>query len=146
MKVIVQRVMKAHCVVDQETVSAIGQGFVLLVGFEQGDQMEQLEWMAQKIAKLRIFEDHQEKMNLDLQQVQGEILSISQFTLAAEVTKGNRPSFVKAMEAQQAQSYFTIFNEKLRSQGLVVKEGVFQAHMEIHLVNDGPVTIIIERE
>lgn len=145
MKVIVQRVSEAACIIDKEIVSSIKNGYVLLVGFEEGDQMDQLIWTAKKISGLRIFEDEHQKMNLDIHEVKGEILSISQFTLAGDVHKGYRPSFTKALEPNQAEAYYLKFNDLLRSHDLVVKEGLFQAHMNIQLVNDGPVTIIIER-
>lgn len=145
MKVLVQRVLEAACLVDSKEVSSIEKGLLLFVGLEVNDTQEDLEWMAKKVSSLRIFEDESKKMNLDVHQVSGAILSISQFTLAGNVSKGNRPSFTNAMEPFQAQQYYLKFNQLLRQYNLEVKEGVFQADMKISLINDGPVTISIER-
>lgn len=145
MKVIVQRVLEAACIVDSEIVSKIDKGYLLLVAIEANDSEAELQWMAKKISGLRIFEDENQKMNLNIHQVNGSILSISQFTLAGHVEKGNRPSFTKAMEPQQANAYYQKFNQMLREHDLQVEEGIFQSHMQISLINDGPVTILIER-
>jgi D-tyrosyl-tRNA(Tyr) deacylase len=145
MKVIVQRVSSAKCVVDQNIISSIENGYVLLVGFTHEDTEVTLDYVAKKIAKLRIFEDENGKMNIDIKEKGFQILSIPQFTLYGDPKKGNRPSFVDAMIPKKAQSYYDLFNEKLRSHGIEVYTGAFQSHMEIHLVNDGPVTIIVER-
>lgn len=144
MKVIIQRVKDARVEIEGVTHNEIQKGFMLLVGIEENDGQKDLEKAADKIAKMRIFEDEDEKMNLNIQQVGGEILSISQFTLAADCRKGNRPSFTDAMDAETARSLFNDFNEYLRREGLQVKEGIFQEHMNIILNNDGPVTIILQ--
>lgn len=144
MKVIIQRVKDARVEIEGVTHNEIQKGFMLLVGLEENDGQKDLEKAADKIAKMRIFEDDDEKMNLNIQQVGGEILSISQFTLAADCRKGNRPSFTDAMDAETARSLFNDFNEYLRREGLLVKEGIFQEHMNIILNNDGPVTIILQ--
>lgn len=144
MKIVVQRVLEASCEVNKEMVSSISRGFLLLVAIEKEDTVNDILWCANKVSGLRIFDDENGLMNLNLQQVDGEVLSISQFTLAGDVRKGNRPSFTNAQEPNLANEMFNQFNEALRENGLMVKEGVFQAEMKIHLVNDGPVTLIIE--
>lgn len=144
MKIVVQRTKDASVWVDGQQVSSINKGFLLLVAIEKGDTQADRLWCAKKISGLRIFEDENNKMNLNIHQVNGQILSVSQFTLGATVEKGNRPSFDQSESADLAKLYFEQFNDYLKEQGLVVKTGVFQAMMDIKLVNDGPVTIIIE--
>ncbi len=144
MKVVIQKVKNAQVDVEGSKHASIGKGFVLLVGFEDGDSQEDIEKAADKISKMRIFEDDEGKMNLNIQDAQGEILSISQFTLSADVRKGNRPSFTDAMAAEKADEYFNDFNHALKNRGLKVQTGVFQSHMNVHLNNDGPVTIILK--
>ena len=124
----------------------IGVGYVLLVGVEDEDGTKQVDWLAHKISNLRVFEDEQGKMNLSIHDVGGSILSISQFTLFADTRKGNRPSFVRAGKPEHAERVWLEFNEALRAQGLQVKEGRFGAHMNVSLVNDGPVTILFDTE
>ncbi len=124
----------------------IGNGYVLLVGVEDADGTKQVDWLARKIANLRVFEDADGKMNRSIHDVGGSVLSISQFTLYADVRKGNRPSFVKAGEPVHAEQVWHEFNDALRAQGLEVKEGRFGAHMRVNLVNDGPVTIIYDTD
>ena len=124
----------------------IGVGYVLLVGVEDTDGAKQIDWLAHKISNLRVFEDEQGKMNLSIHDVGGSILSISQFTLFADTRKGNRPSFVRAGKPEHAERVWLEFNEALRAQGLQVKEGRFGAHMNVSLVNDGPVTILFDTE
>lgn len=143
MKVVIQKVLNANVVINDEVFNAIDAGFLLLVGIEEGDTQEDLEKAAQKIANLRIFPDEEGKLNLNIHQAKGEILSISQFTLAADCRKGNRPSFTQAMVPEQAKKMFQTFNEKLSEYNLTVKEGVFQEHMNININNDGPTTIIL---
>ena len=145
MKVIVQRVLNASVTVNDEIVSSIQKGLLLLVGFEKGDTEQQLKWCAEKISKLRIFEDEQGKMNLNIHQVQGEILSVSQFTLAADIQKSNRPSFTNSQDANLAKDQFDQFNHYLGLLECKVSTGIFQEDMKVSLVNDGPVTIIVER-
>jgi D-tyrosyl-tRNA(Tyr) deacylase len=144
MKIIVQRVLEAFVKVEDNVVSHIDQGYCLFVGICQKDTLETMDAMAKKVSKLRIFEDEQGKMNHDIHSTTKEVLSVSQFTLCAETKKGNRPSFTNAMNAEQAKKYFDYFNQALESQGLIVKQGVFQAEMKVHLINDGPLTIILE--
>lgn len=144
MKIVVQRVKSASVKVNSEIVSSIDHGLLLLVGFEKNDTMSDVLKLAKKVVSLRIFDDEDGKMNLSVQQVRGAILSVSQFTLAALTKKGNRPSFIEAMEPQLAVEYFETFNEEVKKLGIEVKSGVFQAHMDVSLVNDGPVTILLE--
>lgn len=144
MKIVVQRVKRASVSVNNQQVSSIDLGLLLLVGFERSDTLRDVQTLAKKVVKLRIFEDEQGKMNLDVLQVAGEILSVSQFTLVASTKKGHRPSFTEAMDPLQAIEYYEAFNEEVKQWGVPVKTGVFQEEMEIELVNDGPVTIILE--
>lgn len=146
MKVVVQRVKQASVSINQQVVGKIDHGFCLLVGFVEGDSLADLNWCAQKISKLRIFDDAEGKMNLDIFQVGGSILSISQFTLAGDVKKSNRPSFTSSMNIQQAQQFYAIFNQQLEALGCRVATGQFQAEMQVSLINDGPVTIIVESQ
>lgn len=144
MKIVVQRVQEASVSVDQETVGSIRNGLLLLVCFEQGDDESALNKAVDKITKLRIFDDPEGKMNLDIQAVNGEILSVSQFTLSWDGTGGHRPSFEKSMQPQEARLKYALFNRELRSRGLTVKEGQFGSFMKVSLINDGPVTFILQ--
>lgn len=144
MKVVVQRVQEASVSVDNEVIGAIGSGLLLLVCFEQGDDEEALNKAIDKITKLRIFDDADGKMNLDIQAVKGEILSVSQFTLSWDGSGGHRPSFEKSMIPQEARLKYALFNRELRARGLPVKEGKFGAFMKVSLVNDGPVTFNLQ--
>ena len=154
MKVVVQRVSQASVDVVNELGAVdptfepqqIGPGFMLLVGVSDEDGEEQLSWLAHKILNLRVFEDEQGKMNRSIHDVDGSVLSISQFTLYADVRKGNRPSFVKAGAPDHAEQVWNGFNDALRAQGLEVKEGRFGSHMRVRLANDGPVTIILDTD
>lgn len=146
MRTVIQRVTHASCTVDNKTTGAINRGFLVLVGFTDGDDSAVLSSMAHKIANLRIFDDDNDKMNWSLKDVGGEVLSISQFTLYGDAEKGNRPSFAKAMKGELAKPLYAEFNECLRHEGLHVEEGIFGADMKIELLNDGPITIIIDRE
>ena len=143
MKVVLQRVKKASVEVDKKIVGLIEKGYLLLVGFTHEDSKEDIEYITSKISKLRVFEDANEKMNLSINDINGSILSVSQFTLYASTKKGNRPSFTKAMEPVLANTMYEKFNDSLRSKGLKVQTGLFGAKMEVSLVNDGPVTIIM---
>ena len=143
MIILVQRVKRASCKIDDEIVSQINQGYLLLVCLEKDDNFDVIKKMVNKILKLRIFSDSNNLMNLNIKDVNGEILSISQFTLAANLKKCNRPSFSNAMNAKLASDYYKDFNELLRSESIVVKEGKFGSDMQIELVNDGPVSIIL---
>lgn len=144
MKIVVQRVQEASVEVENEVIGAIGNGLLLLVCFEQGDDDSSLMKSIDKITKLRIFDDADGKMNLDIGAVKGEILSVSQFTLSWDGTGGHRPSFEKSMLPQEARLKYALFNRELRNRGFIVKEGKFGAFMKVALVNDGPVTFILE--
>lgn len=144
MKIVVQRTKQASVWVDNQLISSIDKGFLLLVAIEKGDSDSDLSWCAQKVSQLRIFDDENNKMNLNIHQVGGQILSVSQFTLAGNVEKGNRPSFSNSESAQIARDKFNLFNHKLEELGCVVYTGEFQAMMDVKLVNDGPVTLIIK--
>jgi D-tyrosyl-tRNA(Tyr) deacylase len=144
MKAVIQRVKRA-AVTAGELNAAIGPGLLVLVGLETGDTEEACAWAAAKIASLRIFEDGEGKMNLGLPEIGGEILAISQFTLAGSVVRGRRPSFDRAMNPEAARILFRRFVELLKDQYPHVKTGFFQEHMEVDLLNDGPVTFILER-
>ncbi len=144
MKIVLQRVKEASVSFQRKVIGEIGQGVCLLVGIEKGDEEEDARYLARKIAELRIFPDERGKMNLSLFDVEGEILAVSQFTLAGSVQKGRRPSFDKAEEPDRANRLFRFFVEQLIQMGLKVETGVFQAMMEVRLINDGPVTFILQ--
>ncbi len=144
MRIVLQRVTEARVTAGDRSV-AIGRGFLLLVGLEVGDTESACAWMAAKIAGLRVFEDEAGKLNLGLADVGGEILAVSQFTLAGSVEKGRRPSFDQAMPPEPARALFQRFVDLLRGQGTKVATGYFQEHMGVSLINDGPVTLVIER-
>ncbi|MDT2744123.1 D-aminoacyl-tRNA deacylase [Enterococcus asini] len=144
MRAVIQRVKKASVSVAEEVLGEINQGFVILLGIHESDQMADAEYLVRKISKLRVFEDEAGKMNQDLAAVSGSILSISQFTLYADTKKGNRPSFVKAARPEVAIPLYEAFNEQLRALGIPVATGEFGADMAVSLINDGPVTIIID--
>ena len=145
MRTVIQRVRRAQ-VCSGGQCASIGVGVLLLVGLEKGDTGETTAWCANKIAGLRIFGDAEGKMNLPLADVGGEILAVSQFTLAGCIDKGRRPSFDSAMAPSEARTMFDVFASQLKSLGLVVKTGFFQEHMEVELVNDGPVTFVLDRK
>lgn len=146
MRVLLQRVAEASVDVDGEEVARIGRGFLLLVGVTEGDGDEEARWLAKKVAGLRVFEDEDDKMNLALVDVGGEVLVVSQFTLYGDTRKGRRPSFVNAARPEVAEPLCASFAAMLRAEGLTVREGVFGAMMQVHLTNDGPVTLLLERE
>ncbi|MCS6825005.1 MAG: D-aminoacyl-tRNA deacylase [Caldilinea sp.] len=141
MRAVIQRVSSASVRVNGSEIGRIGRGFVVLVGVAHGDGEAETRLLARKIAGLRVFEDNDGKMNLSLSDVDGAVLAISQFTLYADVRKGRRPSFIDAARPEQAEPLYQRFCELLRAEGIPVQQGVFQAHMEVELVNDGPVTI-----
>lgn len=145
MRVVLQRVNHAAVRIDGETVGQIQKGYLLLVGLAPEDTDEQLDWMVHKIVNLRVFEDENGKLNRALADVNGEILSISQFTLYADVKHGNRPGFSKAAKPEIAAPLYDCFNEKLRQAGVHVETGRFGADMKVELENDGPVTILYEK-
>lgn len=147
MKAVIQRVSSASVKVDGKTVGECKEGFLVLFGAGEGDTAEDVEILAKKTANLRIFCDEDDKMNLSLLDVGGEVLAISQFTLLADVKKGNRPSFINAMEPVEAERLYKLYCRKLRDLGIKkVAEGIFGADMSVSLVNDGPVTIIFDTE
>lgn len=146
MRAIIQKVREASVVVDNERVSEIGPGFMVLLGVKDTDDKDDLAYIKKKISNLRIFEDDDEKMNLSLKDVGGEILMVSQFTLYGDARKGNRPSFTKSAKADKAKEYYEILIDELKEEGFNVKTGVFQTHMRVSLTNDGPVTIILDSE
>ena len=144
MRAVVQRVTDADVSVDNKITGAIGKGYVVLLGVEEGDGETDAEYMAEKIAGLRVFEDNEGKMNLSLMDIGGAVLSVSQFTLLADARKGRRPSFVRAARPEEANRLYIYFNEKVREKGIRVAEGVFQAEMLVRINNDGPVTILLD--
>lgn len=143
MQIVLQRVKCASVKVEGQIISSIETGYLLLVGIEAGDTEEIIEKNARKIANLRVFEDDQGKMNLNILQAGGSIMSVSQFTLCASMEKGNRPGFDKAARPDEAIPLFDLFNQKLREHGITVETGIFKAYMQVSLVNDGPVTFVI---
>jgi D-tyrosyl-tRNA(Tyr) deacylase len=145
-RIVLQRVKDASVTVEGERISEIGPGLLLLVGVEGKDGEAEADWLAEKVAGLRIFNDEAGKMNLSLRDVGGEVLAVSQFTLLADTRKGKRPSFIHAAPPEEAEPLFDYFCERLRETGIAsVKTGSFGAMMDVALVNDGPVTIILER-
>lgn len=146
MRALIQRVSEANVRVDGAVVGEIGAGFLILLGITHEDTEREADYLAQKIAGLRVFEDDDGKMNLGLSDAGGSILAVSQFTLYGNVRKGRRPSFVDAARPEQAQPLYANFCDALRSQGIHVEEGVFQAAMKVSLVNDGPVTLWLDTD
>ena len=144
MRAVVQRVTDADVSVDNKITGAIGKGYVVLLGVEDGDTEADADYMVEKITGLRVFEDNEGKMNLSMMDIGGELLSVSQFTLLADARKGRRPSFVKAARPDEANRLYRYFNEKVREKGIKVGEGVFQAEMLVRINNDGPVTILLD--
>lgn len=145
MRVVVQRVSRASVTIDGKTVGTIGVGLVVLVGFTSGDDQARIEWMADKIVGLRVFQDDDDKMNRSIVDVGGAVLVVSQFTLYGNVSKGRRPSFVDAARPEEAIPLYETFVAALRERDVPVESGVFGTMMEVDLVNDGPVTLVIER-
>ncbi|MEE8377917.1 MAG: D-aminoacyl-tRNA deacylase [Candidatus Aminicenantaceae bacterium] len=143
MKVVLQRIKKASVEIGGEVHCRIDQGVCLLVGVEKGDSLDHVHRVADKIVDLRIFPDYEGKMNLSLLDTGGEVLAVSQFTLAGSVGKGRRPSFDKAEESVRAERLFDSFVQKIEDRGLVVKKGIFGALMDVRLINNGPVTFIL---
>lgn len=144
MRAVVQRVTGSRVIVDQEIVGKIDQGLVVLLGVNQEDTVADAQYLADKIAHLRIFEDENEKMNLSVQDIGGAILSISQFTLCGDCRTGRRPSFTEAARPEQAKQLYDQFNQFLADCGVKVATGQFQAHMLVGLENDGPVTMLLD--
>ncbi len=146
MRVVLQRVSSASVSIDEKQVGAINQGYMLLVGAEDTDGAEEIDYLVRKISRLRVFSDDAGKMNLSIQDIHGSILSVSQFTLYADTKKGNRPSFVKAGNPDHADKIYQQFNTQLEQEGIPVKTGEFGADMQVSLVNDGPVTIVFDTD
>ncbi len=144
MKIIIQRVLKASVEVEGETVGSIDKGFLILFGAAANDTEADCVRLAEKISKLRIFEDENGKTNLGIKDVGGKILSVSQFTLLADCSHGNRPSFINAARPETAVPLYEKFNDELRKHGLHVETGIFGADMKVGLINDGPFTVILE--
>lgn len=145
MRSVIQRVSEASVIADGILTGGINKGFLVLLGIEQADIQADADWLVDKISQMRIFQDEEDKMNLSLEQVNGEVLVISQFTLHASCKKGNRPSFIKAARPDQAIPLYEYFISRLtRQTGKEVKTGIFGADMKVHLINDGPVTIILD--
>lgn len=145
MKLVIQRVTEAKVEVDNKTVGKIGKGFLVLFGAGEGDTKEQADFLAEKLCNLRVFEDKNEKMNLSIKDINGELLIVSQFTLYADCKKGNRPSFVNAAKPEIANELYEYFINRCRALVKKVEKGVFGANMQVSLLNDGPVTIILEK-
>ncbi len=144
MRLVIQRVSRAKVTIDGIVKGEIGRGFAVLVGVSAGDSPKDAEYLAEKCVNLRIFNDDDGKMNLSLKDVHGAILSISQFTLYADTRKGRRPSFIRAADPELGRSLYDYFNERIESAGIQLETGVFGAMMDIELVNEGPVTIIVD--
>ncbi|MFA5407501.1 MAG: D-aminoacyl-tRNA deacylase [Bacilli bacterium] len=144
MRVIIQRVSSANVKVNDKVVGSINQGFVLLVGFTNNDTIDDLSHMVKKIKFIRLFDDNNGIMNVDINDRGGSLLSISQFTLYADTTKGHRPSYHKAMKYNEAESLYNQFNSMLIAEGLRVEKGLFGGDMKVSLINDGPITIILD--
>jgi D-tyrosyl-tRNA(Tyr) deacylase len=145
MRIVVQRVAWAQVVVEEKVVGKIGRGLLLLVGIERSDGREQASWLARKVLHLRIFDGEEGRMDCSLDHVRGEILVVPQFTLYGDIRKGRRPSFERAAPPEEAEPLFQLFIEELQRSGLRVEQGIFRAHMQVQLANDGPVTLILER-
>lgn len=144
MKVVIQRVSEASVTINQEEISRISSGFLLLIGVSEEDTQEDADWLVKKVVQLRVFSDDSGKMNRSIQDIQGEILCVSQFTLFADYKKGNRPSFIKAAKPDIAIPLFEYFKAQISKYQIPVKSGVFGADMKVSLLNDGPVTILMD--
>ena len=145
MKLLVQRVANANVKVDDKIVGKVDKGFLVLCGVTHTDTKETADYLVKKLLNLRVFEDENEKMNLSLKQVHGELLIVSQFTLYADTSSGNRPSFINAAKPDMANELYEYFCSQCAKEGIHVEKGVFGAHMEVSLLNDGPVTIMLEK-
>jgi D-aminoacyl-tRNA deacylase len=146
MRLVIQRVTHATVAVDDQIVGRCGSGFCILVGVKVGDTQAEAKWLANKTANLRVFEDADGKLNLSLLEVQGEALVVSQFTLYANAQHGRRPDFIDAARPEQAEPLITYFVDQLRAEGVPTQTGVFRARMQVEIHNDGPVTILLEKD
>ncbi|NIP38921.1 MAG: D-tyrosyl-tRNA(Tyr) deacylase [Candidatus Dadabacteria bacterium] len=144
MKIVIQRVKQAKVKVNSEVIGKIQQGLLILIGVEKGDELSDIEYLASKILNLRIFEDENSKMKLSVTDIQGEILAVSQFTLLGDCRKGRRPSFDKSAKGEEAMELYNYFVEELKKSDLNIQTGQFGAHMEVELINDGPLTFILD--
>ncbi len=144
MRAVIQRVAEASVSVDGDVVGRIGPGMVVLLGVEKDDSEKEVAYVAEKISGLRIFDDSSGRMNLSIEDTGGEILAISQFTLYGDTRKGRRPSYVRAAGGDSAKEFYELFIAKLTERGIPVKTGVFGAHMDVHMVNCGPVTLLVD--
>ena len=145
MKLVIQRVKNASVTVENKIVGKIEKGFLVLLGVGPEDTNEEADYLVQKLIKLRVFEDNKGKMNLSLKDISGELLIVSQFTLYADCSKGNRPSFTNAAEPQKANELYEYFIQQCKKENIKVEHGIFGADMKVELLNDGPVTIILEK-
>ena len=144
MKLVVQRSKKSKVTVDNKIVGKIENGLVVLVGFKNNDTIEEIKKLTKKLVNLRIFDDENHIMNKSILDINGSILSISQFTLYADCKKGNRPSYINSMKADEAKKLYELFNEEIKKYNINLETGIFQADMKVEITNDGPVTIILE--
>ena len=145
MKVVIQRVKNASVKVDEKIVGQIEKGFLVLVGIKVGDTKEQADYLVKKVCNLRVFSDENDKMNLGLKDVNGKLLIVSQFTLYGDCSDGNRPSFIEAARPEEAIPLYEYFCDESAKNGIEVQKGIFGADMKVNLLNDGPVTIIMEK-
>lgn len=146
MKTVIQRVKSASVTVDGETIGAIDHGLLVLLGVEHGDTDLEVQWLTEKISQLRVFDDHNGKMNLSVLDVKGSILIVSQFTLLADCRRGRRPAFTNAADPKLANQLYQNFIESIRKLGITTQSGRFAADMQVSLINDGPVTLLVDRE
>jgi len=145
MKLVIQRVLEARVKVDSNIIGQINQGLLVFLGIHEEDTEEKIDWLVNKLCKLRIFEDDNQKMNLSVKDINGDILIVSQFTLYANCERGNRPDFISAAKPEKANHLYNLFIKQLKTYQIKVETGIFGANMKISLINDGPVTVIIER-